>query len=155
MCPIDFRVKMQENGWFHINSKCVTFFWQWREDWGAHALSQSAKRQNPILHGVSPVGCQTFRPYVTSASRRSGPFRPSDVSALDVSPDVSALDQLRLILTMSITFYLILSLFDCLRFCIQGIHNQENSYPIYEFSGYFKPCVRIIQRIRTLQITCI
>ena len=40
---------------------------------------------------VTLNGCQTFRPYVTLASRRFGPFRPSDVSALDVSHDVWAL----------------------------------------------------------------
>ena len=36
-------------------------------------------------------GCKTFRPYVTSVSKRFGSFRSSDVSILDVSSDVSAL----------------------------------------------------------------
>ena len=83
----------------------------------------------PDVSALCHFGLQTFRPF--SALRRFGIGR----FARRFGPD-SALDQLRLILTMYITFYLILSLFDCWRFCIQGICNQDNSHPIYEFSGY-------------------
>ena len=47
---------LQEYGRFHFCSRYVIVFLQWREVLGAHGLSgHSAKRRNPILHGVSPV----------------------------------------------------------------------------------------------------
>ena len=95
----------------------------------------------PDVSALCHFGLQTFRPF--SALGRFGIGR----FARRFGPD-SALDKLRFILTMYITFYLILSLFDCWRFCIQGICYQEISYPIYEFSGEFKSWVRIIQSSR-------
>ena len=52
---------LQKYGIFHFCSRYVTVFQQWREVLGAHGLSgHSAKRRNPILHGVSPVSQKLY-----------------------------------------------------------------------------------------------
>ena len=102
-----------------------------------------------LVRGIQRVarrfdfGLQTFRPFSTLGRFGIGRF------AQRFGPD-SALDKLRLILTMYITFYLILSLFDCWRFCIQGIfvtrrirtqytNSLVNSNHWYELSREFAP----------------